>query len=479
MNSIKKKLFAQIGTLIVIMICFLMLANTLLLKTYYTYNLKNKLIDYYTTINLLKTSDYENSIVNFATMETTSNVDILIRDDHGTTLYTSKPMDPLMNKPPKRPDDVIKTTKINDKVRFIWGKDPQLRHENLSLKGRLDNGNIIELRLPLAPIEENIKLSNDFLLIIGLIVFVLAMIFTYMLANYFTKPIREMNEATKNIKKLDFKTSCKVISNDEIGQLAESINEMSLILSNTISNLNIKNLQLENEIDEKNKIDEKRRVLLNNVSHELKTPLGLMQGYAEGLKLNVAKNKEKSDFYCEVIIDEAIKMNQLVESLLGLNQIEFGDQNLYKSEFEVNEFVLQTLNKYIEIFEDQNVKWKLNNIEPVKGFADFFMLERVLTNYITNAINYVDENLSVEITIVKLEKRIRIEVFNTAEPIKEEEIDRIWDSFYKVDKARTREKGGHGLGLSIVKAIQEAHNEGYGVKNTDKGVCFWFDIHRQ
>ncbi|SHH33616.1 sensor histidine kinase [Clostridium grantii] len=503
MNSIKKKLFLQIGSLIVFLVILLLLANTLLLESYYTYKQKNKLVDYYATINSMDSTDYDDNLLDFLAIESASNVDILVMGSTGDVLYASNSfladkrlLDELMNlmsinmtnfapvtqtpinihPAPSPKNQITKSEKIDDKTSFVWASDPLLSNTNLLLFGTLDNGNLIELRLPIAAIKTNIKVSNDFLLIIGLIVFAISMIFAYVVSNYFTKPITAMNDVTKRLKHLDFDTSCEVISNDEIGQLADSINKMSLALSSTITSLNFKNTQLEKEIQEKNRLDEKRRTLLNNVSHELKTPLSLMQGYAEGLKLNVIKNKEKSDFYCDVIIDESIKMNRLVESLLNIDQMEFGDNILHKSTFEINEFIVQTLDKYNKIFQDKSILFTINTIAPIEVIGDAFMIERVFENYITNAINYVDENLEISVRLFKLNNTIKVEVFNTCEIIDEKDLDKIWDSFYKLDKARSREKGGHGLGLSIVKAIQEAHGNSYGAKNVPTGICFWFEI---
>ncbi|MFA9398081.1 MAG: sensor histidine kinase [Clostridiaceae bacterium] len=484
MNSIKKKLFFQIGLLIVFLVSLMLLANTLLLESYYTYKQKNKLIDYYDTINSMNSNSYDDNLLEFISMEHSSNIEILITNTNEDILYGSKDYSsdnkdelqpPKGNAPPHSPV-IKKTESIDDKIEFVWVENDILHNQDLMLSGTLDNDNIIELRIHLESIKTNIKLSNNFFLIIGLIAFIISMIFAYIVSIYFTKPITEMNDATNRMKDLNFDTSCEVISNDEIGQLAESINEMSMELSNTINSLNDKNIQLQKEIEEKNKLDQKRRTLLNNVSHELKTPLALMQGYAEGLKLNVVKNKKKSNFYCDVIIDESIKMNRLVESLLNIDQMEFGDKVLNKTPFEINEFILNILNKYKKIFQDKNIKWSINTINPIQVFGDNFMLERVFENYLTNAINYIDENLVLKIDLIKLKDHIRIEVFNSSPGIGENDLKRIWDAFYKLDKARTREKGGHGLGLSIIAAIQEAHNNAYGVKNINNGVCFWFEV---
>jgi len=499
-DSIKKKLFFQIGSLVIFIVSLMLLANTLLLESYYVSRQKNKLVDYYNTINSMNSASYDDNADQFISMENSSNIDIIIVSDAKEILYSSKSnindknphlfidydvknkekpdekLPPIIGDPRLIPPEITKTERIDNNISFVWSSDPIVKNQSLLLTGALDNGNLIELKIHIESIKTNIKLSNNFLIIIGTFAFIIAMIFAYIISKYFTKPITEMNDATNRMKNLDFETSCEVISNDEIGQLAQSINEMSIELSTTINTLNYKNDQLENEIKEKNKLDEKRRTLLNNVSHELKTPLALMQGYAEGLKLNVTKNKDKSDFYCDVIIDESVKMNRLVESLLNINQMEFGDTTLNKTSFELNEFVLSVINKYEKVFEEKNIQLNINTISPIEVFGDNFMLERVFENFLTNAINYVDENLKIEITLIYLGEHVRIEVFNTAPAILEHDLEKIWNAFYKLDKARTREKGGHGLGLSIVSAIQEAHNNSYGVKNIDNGVCFWFDI---
>jgi len=501
MNSIKKKLFFQIGSLVIFIVALMLLANTILLESYYTSKQKAKLIDYYDIINSMKADSYDDNLDKFLSIENTSNIDIVIMSNTQEILYASKSymndkkmlerffntnildnqksnsdVPPPIDNQHAPPPEMTKTESINDKSNFIWMKDPISKSQVLILRGTLDNENYIELKIHIESIKTNINLSNNFLIIIGTVAFIIAMIFAYIISKYFTKPITEMNDATNRMKNLDFETSCEVISNDEIGQLAQSINEMSVELSSTINTLNDKNSQLEKEIKEKNKLDEKRRTLLNNVSHELKTPLSLMQGYAEGLKLNVIKNKEKSEFYCDVIIDESIKMNRLVESLLNIDQMEFGDTTLQKTSFEVNQFILSIINKYQKVIEDKKLQLNINTISPIEVFGDNFMLERVFENYLTNAINYVDKNLRIDITLIKMPEHIRIEVFNTSSAIEEQDLEKIWNAFYKLDKARTREKGGHGLGLSIVSSIQQAHNNFYGVKNIENGVCFWFDI---
>ena len=488
MNSIRKKLFFQIGLLIIILICLLFFANTVLFEKYYTAIQKEMFIEYYDEINDMESYDSLDSIEKFVSMERTSNIEIDIRDDKNKMIYvTSQPMlnrnehiksEATSENPnsSRQGIDEITSEYINNNIRYVIAHDPVFFNELMILEGQLDNGNLIELKLPILSIQKNISIINRFLMIISVVIFIIALGFAYVLSKYFTLPITEINKVTKRMKNLDFDTVCEVLSNDEIGQLSENINEMSVELSTAMNSLNSKNDQLLDEISEKNRLDEIRKTLLTNVAHELKTPLALMRGYSEALKLNIATSKEKSDFYCDVISDETSKMNQLVESLLDINQVEFGDKVLNIEPFEINEFITTHFNKYIKIIEEKNITYTVNVIKPTMVSADPFMMERVFTNYITNAINYVDDNLNVQITIKELNDIIRIEVYNTCESISDNELDKLWDDFYKVDKARTRDNGGHGLGLSIVKAIQEAHNNSYGVKNSEKGIVFWFEL---
>jgi two-component system sensor histidine kinase VanS len=337
----------QIGLLIFIMIGLLWIANQLFLSPYYISKVKNQLIDDYDTINQLFEYDSDSSLEILSSLESDTQMDLLIIDRASTLLYQTSGsdynrrfIDQMNNTTPNSPmpappntmdgitfdggirlpnpiGDISKIEDIDGNLRYLWLDDPLFSGRNLILTGLLDNNAIVFLRVPLATIETGIASSNQFLLFIGGGIFILGMIMAYMMAKSFTKPITTISRITKNMKQLDFNEYCPVTSNDELGKLAENINELSLALSGNIEQLN-------HEIHEKNLVNEKRKELLNNVSHELKTPLALMQGYAEGLKLNVANSSNKKDFYCDVIIDETKKMNGLVHQLLNINQLEFG-----------------------------------------------------------------------------------------------------------------------------------------------------------
>lgn len=469
------------GGTILFFILTLFLVNSTLLETYYTNSQKDKLTDFYELINEIENNDYESFKDQFVIMETTHNIDIVITDNKNRIIYTTnrreidfrsepKPRPgqgaPLPNRPPV--DDRRKITRredISDDVQVLWTNDINFDHQILMLTGRLDSGDIVELIIPFASIKNSIKLFNNFMLVIGVITLIITLISSYILSGHFTKPILEINRVTKRMKKLQFDQKCQVISNDEIGQLADGINDLSM--------------ELFKRIEELRDVAEKRKTLLNNVSHELKTPLALMQGYAEGLKKGLAKNSNRVDFYCEVIEDEAKNMTLLVEELLNLDELDQGSIILNKSSFEINSQLKSIFKKFTHIMDEKSINYTFKETKPTMVYADNFRIERVFTNYLTNAINYVDKQLEIYVSLESISDRIRVSLFNTSSEITDHDLERVWDSFYKIDKARTRDVGGHGLGLSIIKAIQELHGSEYGVNRVKDGVIFWFDINKE
>ena len=219
-----------------------------------------------------------------------------------------------------------------------------------------------------------------------------------------------------------------------------------------------------------------KRQLTQNVSHELKTPMALIQGYEEGLKECINDDAESRDFYCDVIMDEASKMNQMVKNLLTLNQLEFGDEDIVFDRFNLTALVRGVLQS-MEIMADQaGAKILLHTEEDIYAWADEFKVEQGVKNYVSNACHHVSGDMVIEVKMVQKDGKVRVSVFNTGTPIPEADIAHIWDKFYKVDKAHTREYGGNGIGLSIVKAIMKSFHQDYGVMNYDNGVEFWFEL---
>ena len=291
-----------------------------------------------------------------------------------------------------------------------------------------------------------------------------------------TKPILELNDISQRMVQLDFEAKYQGRAHNEIDLLGENINKLSDSLEQTISELKTANNELQRDVEKKEAVDEMRKEFLANVSHELKTPIALIQGYAEGLKEGVNEDAESREFYCDVIMDEASKMNQMVKNLLTLNQLEFGDEDIVFERFNLTALVKGVLQS-MEIMADQaGAKIMLHTEEDIYAWADEFKVEQVVRNYVSNACHHVSGDMVIEVKMVQKDGKVRVSVFNTGNPIPEADAPHIWDKFYKVDKAHTREYGGNGIGLSIVKAIMKSFNQEYGVKNYDNGVEFWFEL---
>ena len=357
--------------------------------------------------------------------------------------------------------------------------DRQIDSSYIDLVGFLDSGYLVFIRSGYENIQESVKISSKFYAIIGLFTIIIGSIVMLIFSKTFTKPILELADISDKMAKLDFVSHyMDTKRKDEIGRLGNSINEMSGQLEKTISELKNANIELEKDIAHKVEIDGMRKEFLSNVSHELKTPIALIQGYAEGLKDNVNEDPEDREFYCDVIIDESRKMNNMVKKLLSLNEIEFGSNKLNLERFDIVSMVRGIAASIDILAKSKEVKVIFNESEPVYVWADQSLIEEVITNYISNAMNHAAGQKIIDIGFKETDQNIRISVFNTGENIPEESLDSIWDKFYKVDKARTREYGGSGIGLSIVKAIMEQHNQSYGVVNHSTGVEFWFELEK-
>jgi len=355
------------------------------------------------------------------------------------------------------------------------GDNKLLNASMYDLVGVLDNGYIIILRSHVSMVRTSVVFSSRLFIIFSSGLIILETLALLIIMNNFTVPIIHMSKAAKKMARGEFDTRVVVASDDEIGELGNSMNEMSAALESTITELKNANNQLAKDIEKKERMEMMRSEFLSHVSHELKTPIALIQGYAEGLKDSVNDDPESMDFYCDVIIDEANKMNLLVRQLLNLNELEFGMNKTSIERFDVTELVKNVVSANTISAEQKNAKITIEWDEPVYIWADIFMMEQVITNYLTNAIHYVTEAGNIRIWKEMRDDIVRIHVFNEGDAIADKDIDKLFIKFYKADAARTREYGGSGIGLSIVAAIMNAHNKEYGVSNVENGVDFYFD----
>ena len=324
-------------------------------------------------------------------------------------------------------------------------------------------------------VTDSIKIFNSFTIIVGFFFMIISFITMYFISYSFTNPILEINKIAEEISNLNFSNRVTIKTEDELGTLGDSINRMSTQLEQNIKELQRTNDKLAKEILYKTDIDKMRREFIASASHELKTPLSLIMGYSEALKLTDIDTETKTE-YLNIILDETNKMNKLVMDLLNLSQIESGNAQLELRDFNLGYLIEDTVNLFSLVAKEKNITFKTQIIDQEIN-SDYEQLQTVLTNFINNAINHVDENKEIRISVETTKNRaIRISVFNSGINIPESEINNIWDSFYKVDKARTRSYGGQGLGLSICRTILDMLGYKYGVTNMENGVEFYFEI---
>lgn len=481
LDTIRIKVSVTLCVTIAIIILFLVIVNSIVLETYYRYSKEAELMSVYNTINNYYngTTTSKDIEIELEKLSLSNNFDILIKTDTGGYVssrdFYASLKNELQDEKNKDQDILDKNEKIQ--IRKIFDSKTELSF--ILLAGKLDNGYEIYIRVALTSIKESVDIANRFLMFIGFITIIISGIVVSIISRKITSPIEELNKITEQIIELDFSHKYRIKdSDDEINNLGRNINNMSETLEKTINQLRNSNIELEKDIEEKSKTDEMRKQFISDVSHELKTPIALIQGYAEGLVENVTEDEESRKFYAEVILDEANKMDILVKRLLELMKLEYGKMTFNLTKFNISELINEVIRKARKVLEENNINVKFSN-EPIFAIADEFYMEQVFSNYFTNAIKNVSEvegKKEIVISYEKKETKLRVKVFNTGENISEENLNRIWNRFYKVDTSRNRENGGTGIGLSLVRAIMtNTHNE-YGVENKENGVEFYFEV---
>lgn len=396
----------------------------------------------------------------------------LITNVHDTNMLKQQLSGYLLNQAQKN-GKVLDST---DNYQLMRTQDPWNQGEYIEMWGQLDDNVKFLIRSPVESIRESVALSNRFLIYVGAGALFICIALVWFFSRRITKPIQELAALSDRMADLDFEAKYTSGGNNEIGELGANFNRMSEKLEKAISELKQANNSLQQDIEQKEKMEQMRTEFMGNVSHELKTPIALIQGYAEGLKEGVNDDPESRDFYCDVIMDEAGKMNRMVKNLMTLNQLEFGNDKVEFERFNLTELIGGVLQSMDILSQQKDVKLIFREENPVYVWGDEFKIEQVVRNYVSNAYNHVNEEKIIEVKILREDGLAKVTVFNTGKPIPEEDVPRIWDKFFKVDKAHTREYGGNGIGLSIVKAIMESMHQQYGVKNYDNGVEFWFTL---
>lgn len=482
-KSINREYTFVFGLLLCACILLISFVNMLTLGNAYMYNKQKVLLSSYEEINKaaangdISSESFDESLKELSAI---NNIEVLIIDADKDIVKTTDPDSGLMAKRLLEfvfgGADKIKPLFENNRIRIQISQDPRIRIDYLELWGTLDNENLILLRTPVQSMREASQLANTVFFRFGLIAVAAGIVFIYIATKRITRPIKKLVDISEQMTRLDFSEKYSSNTTNEIDVLGEHMNRMSDKLESTIMELKGANVRLQQDIEKKTQIDEMRKEFLSNVSHELKTPIALIQGYAEGLKDCVNDDAESRDFYCDVITDESKKMNRLVMNLLNLNELESGNAEVDIEHFDLTELIKNCADSMEILIKQNDIKLELPDKKSIYVWADEFRTQQVLSNYLSNAIHYATKDKTVRISITENGGRVRVGVFNSGDNIPDEVIPNLWTKFYKADKARTREYGGSGIGLSIVKASMESMGGAYGVENLPDGVNFWFEL---
>ena len=489
LKSVRIKLFITLSLVILLIILFLILVNNFVFGQFYLYSKTKALKSVYQVVNnYYNNNENGNLEEELEKIAIQNNFDILIRNNQNVNVYTSNKdffstlgqMSEMTNRFNTSSGETLEES---EKFTIKKMRDTKNGITYILLSSTLDNGYLLYIRIPITSIQESVKISNNFLyLMAGFAILIAAVIVSYV-TRRFTDPILELNSIAKKMSNLDFSHKYRITdADDEINNLGKSINSMSDKLEKTIKQLRETNIELEKDIEEKSKIDEMRKSFISDVSHELKTPIALIQGYSEGLLENVNTDEESRKFYAEVILDETNKMDRLVKQLLELMKLEYGKREFNDTEFNLVEVEKEVIRKSQVMIEEEKVEIEFKTPDEINVVADDFYIEQVVTNYMTNSIKHVEEVngrkiIKIENEVDVEKNKVRVKVFNTGKQIPEEHLNRIWNRFYKIDASRNRTDGGTGIGLAFVKAIMSNYGaNSYGVINKDNGVEFYLDL---
>lgn len=494
-RSLAKRLFSITLSLVIAIMLIAYFAQALLFESFYSYKKTNSLVlevnkfnDLY-SLHIQTDVDLIKALQKF---ENDNNAKIIIRSLDGKYRYISNNI--ANDKESYDTLTAFGTELINDEdlinqvITYSQTKYKTFENESsgtkkigivspMSLNSK--NDSLIFCVSSIQPIKEASEVASEFYIYLFLGLIAVSIILALIYSNLISKPLVNLTHAANKISNMDFTTICDTARDDEIGSLAKSLNFLSRNLETALLDLQTKNKKLEDDIEKERQLENMRKDFISNVSHELKTPIGIIEGYAEGLKDGVVSG-EDATLYLETIIDESKKMSFLVTNMLELSKLESGTIKPSFEAFNINRLIKKVLNKHTLDFEENHFKINFNPSNSYSYvYADPFQMEQVLTNLITNAIKYTPPKNNININIEESLDKFKISVQNMGVTIPEEEISRLFDKFYRLDKSRERtQKNSTGIGLSIVKNILILHNSTFNLQNINGGVEFNFYLEK-
>lgn len=323
---------------------------------------------------------------------------------------------------------------------------------------------IVSIQLPVGQ-------EVSYLIWIAVVIFIILVIYA-LLKHFISNPVSRICEAAYRMAHLDFSSPCEINTGDEFGELAENLNKMSENLQQALAKLALANTRLEKDVQQKRQLLDERKELTDRLSHEMKTPLGVIRAYAEGLQDEADEEKRRA--YSEIILSETERMNTLITTLLDLSALESGAVSLNPERFDFVE-LLETIAGRL-LIDVPETDFELQYELPEHGvlvFADKPRMEQALNNLIVNAKKNVSPNGILKLSLTEQDGLLHVSIFNQGHSVPLDALPKIWEKFYRGKNAKN---GGSGLGLAIVAQILTMHGFKYGAENTGDGVAFFFSL---
>lgn len=321
----------------------------------------------------------------------------------------------------------------------------------------------------------SIKLTkNSFIgtLSLILVIFILLIILELVLYKFIAEPISQLENIAKKMSQLDFSEYCDLHTKDEFESLGNNLNIMAINLENALKDLEIANKRLKNDVEREQYLLKQRKELVDSLSHEMKTPLGIIKAYAEGAIDTKDENIRKE--YLNTIIDETDEVTKLINSLLDLSALKSGVFILKQESFDIVELVETVAGRLLVDVDKKNYILEFELPEnKVLINSDKKGMEQVLNNLILNAKKYVKVDGIIKLYLEKIDNNVVFSIYNEANYISEDNINKIWNKFF------TTSDSGSGLGLTIVSELLILQNIEYKVENIGKGIKFSFIISDQ
>ena len=459
-NSLAFKIWFYLALFLTIILFFIWMLQILFLDFYYEWVTKNSMKDIGNYVLELYNKDSEDIYYNALSYDNNVCIEIVT---NGEMKYSSEAMNRgclyYVND-----ENIInykeQFTSSNKETSTYTINNPQLNNKTIIYAVKINENTNAYINASLEPMDRSIIILKQELIYVTIIVYITSFVVALYISRNISKPIIDMSKGAKKIAEGNYDSPiCTDTKIEEIEELAEALNLARI---------------------EMGKTDELRRDLMANVSHDLKTPLTMIRAYAEMTRDLDNESTDKKKENLNIIIEEADRLNVLVNDILELSKNEERKNILEKTTYDLTLQIKTIIKRFKVLSETENYKFIFKRTKPLMITADEKKIEQVIYNLLTNAVNYTGKDKKIIIEIKENKTYYRVSIKDTGKGIDPEEIDMIWDKYYKNEKNHKRNKIGTGLGLSICKTILVKHNWNYGVESKKgKGTKFYFDIKKE